>query len=89
MICSRYINYGRIAITNAWGSFYESEKLTIGDYPQQFIETPQIFVMPISTFFIEKEGNESKTSWGNFYAVRPASATIYVPIHCFAIGKWK
>lgn len=90
MICRKYINFGQKAISNEWGSFYESEKMTIGNYPEPFIEIPQIFVMPLSTFFIEKDANNiSKTSWGDFYAVRPVSQTIYIPVDCFAIGKWK
>lgn len=90
MICRKYINFGEKAISNEWGSFYESEKMTIGNYPEPFIEVPQIFVMPLNTFFIEKDTSSvSKTSWGDFYAVRPASQTIYIPVDCFAIGKWK
>lgn len=90
MICRKYINFGQKAISNEWGSFYESEKMTIGNYPKPFIEIPQIFIMPLNTFFIEKESSSiSKTSWGDFYAVRPVSSTIYIPVDCFAIGKWK
>ena len=90
MICRKYINFGQKAISNEWGSFYESEKMTIGNYPEPFIEVPQIFVMPLNTFFIEKDAtNISKTSWGDFYAVRPVSQTIYISVDCFAIGKWK
>ena len=90
MICRKYINFGQKAISNTWGSFYESEKITIGNYPKPFIEIPQIFIMPLNTFFIEKDSTSiSKTSWGDFYATRPASATMYIPVDCFAIGKWK
>ena len=90
MICRKYINFGQKAISNTWGSFYESEKMTIGNYPEPFIEIPQIFVMPLNTFFIEKDANGiSKTSWGDFYAVRPVSQAIYITVDCFAIGKWK
>ena len=90
MICRKYINFGQKAISNTWGSFYESEKFTIGNYPKPFIEIPQIFIMPLNTFFIEKDSTSiSKTSWGDFYATRPASATMYIPVDCFAIGKWK
>lgn len=90
MICRKYINFGEKAITNPWASFYESERMTIGNYPEPFIEIPQIFIMPLNTFFIEKEPSTiTKTSWGDFYATRPVSATIYIPVDCFAIGKWK
>ena len=90
MICRKYINFGQKSISNTWGSFYESEKITIGNYPKPFIEIPQIFIMPLNTFFIEKDSTSiTKTSWGDFYATRPVSAIMYIPVDCFAIGKWK
>lgn len=90
MICRKYINYGEKNISNSWGSTYESEELDIGNYPQAFIETPVISVMPLNTFFVEKNGtNVSKTGWGSFWATRPVSAKMYIGVDCIAIGKWK
>lgn len=90
MICRKYINYGEKNISNSWGSTYESEELDIGNYPQAFIETPVISVMPLNTFFVEKNGtNVSKTGWGSFWAIRPVSAKMYIGVDCIAIGKWK
>ena len=90
MICRKNINYGTKAINNEWGSFYESEELTLGDYAQPFISTPQIFLNPLNTFFIEKINNNiTKKSFGTFYAVRPVSASIYIDVDCLAIGKYK
>lgn len=90
MICRKYINFGEIEISNAWGSMYETSELSIGNYAQPFIEIPQISVMPLNTFFVEKRGNNiSETSWGSFWAVRPVSMTMYIGVDCIAIGKWK
>lgn len=90
MICYKHMDYGEKAITKQWGSFYESDKLTIGNYPQAFIEIPRIFIMDLNFSFIEKEHNSiTETSWGNFYSTRPVSSTQRVVIDCFAIGKWK
>lgn len=90
MICCKHMDYGEKAITKQWGSFYESDRLTIGNYPQAFIEIPRIFIMDLNYSFIEKELDSiTETSWGNFYSTRPVSSTQRVVIDCFAIGKWK
>lgn len=90
MICYKRMDYGEKAITKEWGSFYESDRLTIGNYPQAFIEIPRIFIMDLNYSFIEKESSSiTKTSWGDFFSTRPVSRTQHVIIDCFAIGKWK
>lgn len=90
MICYKHIDYGEKVITKEWGSFYESDKITIGNYPQAFIEIPRIFIMDLNYSFIEKESSSiTKTSWGDFFSTRPVSSTQKVIIDCFAIGKWK
>ncbi len=90
MICYKRMDYGEKSITKEWGSFYESDRLTIGNYPQAFIEIPRIFIMDLNYSFIEKESNSiTKTAWGDFYSTRPVSSTQRVIIDCFAIGKWK
>lgn len=89
MICRKYINFGEMEVSNTWGSMYETSELSIGNYAQPFIETPQISVMPLNTFFVEKRGNTTATSWGSFWAVRPVSTTMYIGVDCIAIGKWK
>lgn len=90
MICYKHMDYGEKTITKEWGSFYESDKLTIGNYPQAFIEIPRIFIMDLNYSFIEKESSSiTKTAWGDFFSTRPVSTTQRVIIDCFAIGKWK
>lgn len=89
MICTKRKVFGSTPIRNTWGSFYESAKLDLGDYAQPFIIEPKTFVMPVNTFFIERDSNSSATSFGSFYAVRPVAADIYVTVDCLAIGKWK
>ncbi len=90
MICYKHMDYGKKAITKEWGSFYESDRLTIGNYPQAFIEIPRIFIMDLNYSFVEKESSGiTKTAWGDFYSTRPVSSTQEVIIDCFAIGKWK
>lgn len=89
MICIKRKAVGSTPIRNAWGSFYESAKLDIGDYAQPFIIEPKTFVMPVNTFFVERSSDSSATSFGSFYAIRPVASDIYVTVDCLAIGKWK
>ena len=91
MICYKNINFGDVAITTAWGSFYETASdYSCGNYPQAFIETPCISIMPLNTCFVEKKGNTTATSWGSFWACRPAKYESFsLVVACIAIGKWK
>lgn len=90
MICRKKMDFGEKAVSNPWGSLYESNSLTIGDYAQPFVEIPDISIMPTSTFFVEPAGNHSKTYFGSFWAVRPINSPNFYPsVSCIAIGKWK
>ena len=90
MICRKKMDFGEKAVSNPWGSLYESNSLTIGDYAQPFVEIPDISIMPTSTFFVEPAGNHSKTYFGSFWAVRPVNSPNFHPsVSCIAIGKWK
>lgn len=91
MICYKHINFGDVVITTAWGSFYETASdYSCGNYPQAFVETPCISIMPINTCFVEKRGNTTATSWGSFWACRPAQYESFsLVVDCIAIGRWK
>ena len=91
MICYKNINFGDVAITTAWGSFYETASdYSCGNYPQAFIETPCISIMPLNTCFVEKKGNTTATSWGSFWACRPTQFESFsLVVDCIAIGRWK
>lgn len=90
MICRKKMDFGEKAVSNSWGSLYESEILTIGDYAQPFVEIPDISIMPTNTFFVEYAGHHNKTSFGEFWAARPVNSPDFHPsISCIAIGKWK
>lgn len=90
MICRKKMDFGKKAVSNSWGSLYESDSLTIGDYAQPFVEIPDISIMPASTFFVEYAGNHNETAFGSFWAVRPVNSPNFQPsISCIAIGKWK
>lgn len=91
MICYKHINFGNVDIATAWGSFYETASdYNCGNYPQAFVETPCISIMPINTFFVEKSKNTTSTSWGSFWACRPAKYESFsLVVDCIAIGRWK
>ena len=91
MICYKHINFGDVVITTAWGSFYETASdYSCGNYPQAFVETPCISIMPINTCFDENRANTTATSWGSFWACRPAQYDSFsLVVDCIAIGRWK
>ena len=92
MLCYMNKVIGNVDITAPWGSMYEtSSQINLGNYPQSFIETPSVSIMPMNTFFVEKSNHTtSNTSWGGFWPCRPESSSgYYVAVSCIAIGRWK
>ena len=90
MICWKNKGFGKINISNRWGTMYDSEKLQLGDFPQPFVgDYPSIFIMPWLSFLVERNYSPSLTSFGAFWAARPDSATVDIWVSCFAIGRWK
>ena len=89
-------NYGRMAVTTAWGNLYRSEIFT-QDLPENvFIRTPDVIDINIvnSTFggWICKHENTapSAITTGSFIFTRPASATNTISyIGFYIIGEWK
>lgn len=90
MMCHVTKDFGKVNISNKWGTMYDSTKLQLGDFPQPFVGNyPDIFIMPWASFFVERNYSPSLTSFGAFWASRPDSSTVDVKVSCFAIGKWK
>lgn len=93
MICHKRQIFSNTPIKNTWGNLVESDMLSLGEFPQSFVgEYPNVFIMPWQPFFIDRVYSPSRTSWGEFNAVRPGGRTsdgMDVTVSCFAIGKWK
>lgn len=93
MICHKRQIFSNTPIKNSWGNVVESAKLSLGDFPQEFVGNyPNFFIMPWQAFFVERAYTASLTSWGSFFAVRPGGAStdgMDVTVSCFAIGRWK
>ena len=90
MICYNTVSHENVSITSTWGSFYESALLSLGDYAKPFTSVPTLVLTSHLPNFIEKYGNDSKTSPGGFYACKPKSTSSEnVRVSYIAIGKWK
>lgn len=89
-------NFGKAAITTAWGSLYESTAYT-QDYPiGLFVAKPDTLQITVDYcgghgVMLERGGAEpTSTNTGGFCLVRPTSVTVSqsdVTFH--AIGRWK
>lgn len=89
-------NFGKAAITTAWGALYESSAYSQNFPTGLFIEKPDTIQITIGYsgghgIMLERCGAEpTSTNTGGFALVRPVSETIpqsYVTFH--AIGRWK
>lgn len=90
MICYKKQNFGNQFFNNKWGTLYETQKLSLGDFPISFIgDYPDVYIMPMQAFFAERSYSASLISWGNFWAVRATNEQFSVSVSCVAIGRWK
>lgn len=90
MICYNTVSHENVSITSAWGVFYESTLLSLGDYAKPFTSVPTLVLTSHFPNFVEKYANDSETSPGGFYACKPKSASSeIVRVSYIAIGKWK
>lgn len=90
MICYNTVSHENVSITSAWGVFYESTLLSLGDYAKPFTSVPTLVLTSHFPNFVEKYANDSETSPGGFYACKPKSASSEnVRVSYIAIGKWK
>lgn len=91
MICYKEVFAQNVVITTAWGSLYEGQ-FALGDWPQTFIEKPNVQVTNASGagFFIESFTSEvGLTTIGTLLVARATSATTNCRVNILGIGKWK
>ena len=92
MICTKKVSFVGLQFTIAWGSAYETPPVDLGDYAQEFVDIPLMFVSCAqSTAAAEGLGN-TKTGYGSVVFYRPirTDATTYsYTFYLMAIGKWK
>lgn len=92
MICTKKVSFTGLQFTTVWGNAYETPPIDLGDYAQEFIDIPVMFVScAYSTAAPEGLAN-TKTSYGSVVFYRPikTDATTYsYTFYLMAIGKWK
>lgn len=92
MICTKKVSFTGLQFTIVWGNAYETPPVDLGDYAQEFIDIPVMFVScAYSTAAPEGLAN-TKTSYGSVVFYRPikTEATTYsYTFYLMAIGKWK
>lgn len=92
MICTKKVSFVGLQFTIAWGSAYETSPVDLGDYAQEFVDIPLMFVScAYSTAAAEGLAN-TKTGYGSVVFYRPirTDATTYsYTFYLMAIGKWK
>ena len=100
MICTATKLFENVSVTNSWGNLYETAELTLGNFPQQFISTPEgINCIMItnsnssekgSAGFIEYIVETTNASWGKTAIAKPVSSpAVNIGLSLIAIGKWK
>lgn len=93
MICTKEITL-TTAMTNSWGALYESDTLSLGNFPQTFISKPIVSITNNGTAgrgaIIEASWGTTTTSVGSCWLCRGTSlqADDYY-FNIIAIGKWK
>lgn len=92
MICYKTIT-SNVAMTTAWDSYgwYEGNQ-SLGNYAQEFIDVPNVFLTNISTSGALVEcfsTAPSKTSAGVATYCRVGSTTRSIKTNLIAIGRWK
>lgn len=92
MICTKKVSFVGLQFTTAWGNAYETPPVDLGDYAQEFVDIPLMFVScAYSTAAAEGLAN-TETSYGSVIFYRPIrtdAADYSYTFYLMAIGKWK
>lgn len=92
MICWGYRSFSNLSIQKAWGALYETaSEYNLGDFPQTFIDTPELFTNTRngSTIFTERL-LPTRSSLGSTWFYCPVSRSNESFIMSYlAIGRWK
>lgn len=93
MICTKLVS-GTTNIENAWGNMFESTAISLGSFPQEFIDMPILSVINQTEanqgYFIENVYGVTGSSCGNAYLARPNSRTNQTyRLAITATGRWK
>lgn len=92
MICTKKVSFTGLQFTIAWGNVFETSPIDLGDYAQEFIDIPVMFISCATSTAAPEGLVNTKTSYGRVVFYRPIKtvATTYdYTFHLMAIGKWK
>lgn len=96
MICKKTITFSNIAIAQKVGEVYQSAAQNLGNWAENFLETPDTVVATVNggwAAWIYQHANWNATSAGRATLMRPtsvaASADASYRISVIATGKWK
>lgn len=91
MICTKKISFEGLQFTTAWGSVYEAPPVNLGDYAQEFLEIPLIFITTAASSAAAEGVGNTKTGFGQVTFYRPirTDADYTYTFYLMAIGKWR
>lgn len=90
MICTKTIS-GSVDVTIRWGVLYESIAINLGDFPEEFIEIPKIYITSRDIgAIIEGCFYPTTQSYGKTYIALPSTYNSRnYTLDIMAIGRWK
>lgn len=91
MICAKTVE-GTTSFATAWGTLYESDEISLGNYPVKFSENPKVAITNhrYTGYWLESHYDYGTAQAGKIILLRPntyADATYGLDI--IAFGKWK
>lgn len=93
MVCWKYVTLNDVAMTTSRGSIYESAAVSLGNWPETFIDIPTISLIQDFTGsgagMVEAVKETSTTFVGNAYFWRATSNTLTLKYRIVGIGRWK
>lgn len=92
MICTKKVSFVGLQFTTAWGSVYETPPVELGDYAQEFVDIPLMFITAATSSTVAEGVGNTKTSFGKVTFYRPIRtdyADYRYNFYLMAIGKWK
>lgn len=78
-------------VTSTWGALYVSQQVSLGTFPQAFINIPtlNVYCSGNQSIMIVAAGAATTTDAGKIQLARADSATVTTNIGYIAIGRWK
>lgn len=92
MICTKKVSFVGLQFTIAWGNVYETPPVELGDYAQEFVDIPLMFITAATSSAVAEGVGNTKTSFGKIVFYRPIRtdyADYRYNFYLMAIGKWK